>query len=213
VIDKKDEWDHDDDRKPHNFDWRLEKELGKENIFRPADLKADYSTLREAAFNGAWPTLRSLLGKFIIIITPHESWNESRKYANEKKAAEYVRKQGVNALAFVCPRGHVDEIYNIVSGFSYEDSGWVVCFNHKEDQINGDAGYGNGLRLRQAGYILRVWNVNSWLDYNRAVHHSLANFIAVDNPITNSYVAAPEGFYGSGIPPLLPIVGHPMMLK
>jgi len=57
-----------------------------------------------------------------------------------------------------------------------------VLINHKEDQISGDGHYRNGKALFEAGYLLRVWNVNSAAKFDRAVENSLATFIAMDYP-------------------------------
>ncbi|MCG8433083.1 MAG: Ca2+-dependent phosphoinositide-specific phospholipase C [Gammaproteobacteria bacterium] len=181
IIDKKDGWQNGKARGPADFDARVSRELGAGNIFRPAELLRGFPNLRAAARAGAWPAITSLRGKFVLLMTPHENWAESRSKANDK-AHDYVRARGGNALAFVCPRGHAREIAGRVAGFDSSTSRWVVCFNHKEDQISGDGGYGDGRALQQAGYILRVWSVDSSSKYQRAVVDSRANFIAVDYP-------------------------------
>ena len=200
VIDKKDFWQPGKQRGPSDFDQRLARELGAENIFRPTDLRAGFRTLREAAGAGAWPTLTSLRGKFVILMTPHEALYETRAKANSK-THEYVNDRQANALAFVCPRGHVSEIAARVAGFTDSTSQWVVCFNHKEDQIAGDGHYGNGLALRRAGYVLRVWAVENEAEFKRAVNNSQAVFVAIDWPAQFGHYneGHTEGGYSTGL--------------
>ena len=194
IIDKKDGWQSGKARGPGDFDQRLHGEIGRENIFTPGDLLGDFSSLRTAVVSGSWPTIGALSGKFIFLMTPHENWAESRASANDK-AHDYVRERLSSAFAFVCPRGHMSEIFGTVRGFNSETSKWVVCFNHKEDQIAGDGGYGDGRTLFAAGYLLRVWSINSDQKYVRGVDHSLATFLAVDEParFSHYYDSHPEG--------------------
>lgn len=181
VIDKKDGWQADKARAPSDFDQRLDREIGRENIFAPGDLLRGAGSLRDAVTRHGWPAITSLRGKFVLLMTPHENWAESRSSANDK-AHDYVRDRGAAAFAFVCPRGHASEIRGQVAGFSGTTSRSVVCFNHKEDQIAGDGGYRDGRALQAAGYVLRVWSVDSESEYRNAVDNSLATFVALDEP-------------------------------
>jgi hypothetical protein len=89
------------------------------------------STLREGVYRKGWPTLGSMRGKAVIMITggPVGDKNDTQE--------DYVRLLKADALAFVCPNAEdPDDFKWNGNAHDFDDSvtnGWVVCGNIKRD--------------------------------------------------------------------------------
>lgn len=82
-------------RSPATLDQLLEQHLG-DILYSPADLKGNYSSVREAAAN-QWPTLGELKGKVMFVLYQSSDGNNDELH-------DYVSNRGDNASAFVGPR-------------------------------------------------------------------------------------------------------------
>jgi hypothetical protein len=147
FIDKKQDWGG--TRQPSDLDKLISKIIPRDRIFRPVDLKGNYSSLREAAQNGAWPTFENLKGKIIFVLTGGHVLDHN------KTQKEYVQDRGNNALIFVAP--DADETSDVLGKpdqFNSQTVGWVVFYNIK---FGGDETIIP--LIKSMGYISRVWNL------------------------------------------------------
>jgi hypothetical protein len=54
-----------------DLDEELVKNLGKENIITPDDVRGKYATLEEAVLKGNWPALNAAKGKYLFVLDDH----------------------------------------------------------------------------------------------------------------------------------------------
>nr|VFK62454.1 MAG: Phosphoinositide phospholipase C, Ca2+-dependent [Candidatus Kentron sp. UNK]VFK70507.1 MAG: Phosphoinositide phospholipase C, Ca2+-dependent [Candidatus Kentron sp. UNK] len=148
FLDKKQGWGGKDGRGPADLDNLITSVIPKSKIFRPADLKGNYSSLRSAAQQGRWPDLSSLRSKFIFVLTG------GMLIDHNKTHHQYVQKREGNAILFVAP--DVDEKSDVTGTPNQFDSrtrDWVVFCNMKRDK----ASPGLTAMIANKGYITRVW--------------------------------------------------------
>lgn len=105
---------HSDEVFVNQLDALLEETLGKDNIFKPSDLKQANKTLLEGARAG-WPSLWDLRGKFIVCITgadSHPDVRRRRKFYSLHGSMAFVdldqRIEGIDVTQLGYAEGGVD---------------------------------------------------------------------------------------------------------
>ncbi|UPZ17812.1 Ca2+-dependent phosphoinositide-specific phospholipase C [Flavobacterium humidisoli] len=98
FIDKKENWsDSAETRKPNDLDLILISIMGKENILTPLKLLKGEKNLKDAVLSNSLPSLDSLKGKFIFVIT------NSTEITKRNPLDEYLSAQKNEAICFVAP--------------------------------------------------------------------------------------------------------------
>jgi hypothetical protein len=90
--------------------------------------RTNYNSLREGVFRSGWPTLDSMKGKALVMIT-----GGPLGYKNQTQKA-YVQQFGAEAAAFVCPNAEDPDDFKwdyLAHDFDASTSKWVVCGNIK----------------------------------------------------------------------------------
>lgn len=169
FVDKKEGWGK--GRQPADLDALVTSIVPRARIFRPQDLKGARARARDAARQGAWPSMKSLTGKFVFVLT-----GGAMLFNRNKNLHRYVAARGRNAVMFVAP--DTDESRDIVgkpNQFDARTAGWVVFFNVKLDRSHLC-----GL-IRSTGGVSRVWagdKKETDARYRRLLGQG-ANFIAL----------------------------------
>ncbi len=155
FVDLKDDWE--DGRRPVNLDNRLTEpaHMGAGAILTPGDVRAacpSDANLREAVTNlgCGWPTLDSLRGKFIFVLT-----------GETDRLDEYLTDGG--AVAFIAPG------VNSFSAATARDD--VIFYNHRD--FDGDLAEA----INDAGLVSRFYDLNredEFTDARDSVVHHLA---------------------------------------
>ncbi|PVD53855.1 hypothetical protein DC498_00195 [Terrimonas sp.] len=170
FIDKKENWsDNNETRKPSDLDDLILRTFTKEKIFTPFMLLKEKTNLKEALLVSKWPTLDSLKGKFIFVIT------NGTEITSRNPLDEYLSSQKQNSICFVAPEIHTEnEIANPLN-ISQTNSSNVIFYNLK---------YNSKLlanKLNSLNYLSRVYGSPETIDtYNELVKGKV-NFIAIDN--------------------------------
>lgn len=130
FLDKKQKWAK--KRMPEDLDNLIMKYFDTGMIYKPADLKGQYPTLREAAekYNN-WKTLARLKGKVLFGMTGGCLLNPN------KAQAKYIRQRGDKALIFVTPDTKTEsDIIEHPHHFRKEDASNIVFYNFKYSKSN-----------------------------------------------------------------------------
>lgn len=152
FLDKKQAWSSASaGRRPADLDKLVESRLG-DALYKPASLLSGYPTLREAAKAGAWPTLGSLAGKVIVVLTGGQLDNHN------KTLSEYVADRGGAAALFVAAdTDSTSDVEGVPNQFTSTTSGYVVFNNIKSDGSRDEL----GKSTRANNYVSRLWNGDS----------------------------------------------------
>lgn len=171
FIDKKQNWYNQPGSKdPDDLDRLLLAVFTKQEIFTPADLLQDKASLKEAAFSN-WPTLDSLKGKFVFVLTDGTFLNY-RKPLNE-----YLSAQKSEAVCFVSPRVSSGKEIFRPKGFSRHNAQNVVFYNLKEEHD------GLAQLIADQECITRAYGSarRESYDYYETLVHRKVNFVAFYN--------------------------------
>ncbi len=175
FIDKKQGWG--ESRTPQDFDrlllTRIDRRAfsaaapltgcanppGHSLLVSPSLLKGDARTLREAAETKRLPTLTSLRGKFMFVLT-------------QSSLDTYVAWQGAQACALVAPEIHHGQMrYDVVHGmppaFGSRTQDWVIVYNIGFGELaqpqypndDTDLGWRMGEEIRRWHYLSRVFDI------------------------------------------------------
>lgn len=157
-------------KSPADLDDLLLSVFSKQNIFTPADLLQAKANLKEAAFAN-WPSLQSLKGKFVFVIT------DGTYFGKRKLLNQYLSSQKNNAVCFVSPRiSSEKEIYR-PKGISKENAQNIVFYNLKEEH----GGLAEKINAQEC--ITRVYGSSKResLDYYEQLVNQKVNFVALYN--------------------------------
>jgi len=102
--------------------------LSNSQIFKPSHLLGSQPDLRAAASNSGWPTLSSLNGKFVFVITGGQLLRHNQTQCG------YMEDRGHDAVCFLAPDvEEKDETAagQAIDGFSCDQSKDLVIFNAK----------------------------------------------------------------------------------
>lgn len=150
FLDLKDDWNS--DHSPNDLDALLVAKMGRGRLWTPADLVGTSGlSLQRAIQQNGWPTLGSLRGRWIFVLTGGDVKSAGavlNKYVDEGRRA-------ASRIAFVAP--------GIGSASDIGARDYVVYFNH-------DASEGNLARaVFDSGFVTRMYDVNSSGSWNSAV--------------------------------------------
>jgi len=148
---------------------------GLDMIYKPSDLKGNFSSPREAAQNENWPSLGNLKNKIIFVLTGANS-----------HLHEYVVNLGGSAMAFIAVK--LDVFSNISNGYrpqaySFASFQEVAFYNLNDGQT---AAVGQYLELN--GFMSRVWDGHSSTSasqYGGSIAANMNN-IAIKNIYANN---------------------------
>lgn len=124
FIDKKENWSEANEaRKPNDLDNLLLSIFPKEKIYTPSLYKKNELNLKDASTKFNWPSIDSLKGKIIFVIT------NGTEITSRNVLDEYLTLQKANSICFVAPEiQNENEIWRL-PGFSKENSLDVIFFN------------------------------------------------------------------------------------
>ena len=164
FIDKKQDWGT--GRMPSNLDFLIQSIFPLDQIFKPSDLLGSFSSLRAAANEGAWPTLRELQGKVIFVLTGGKLLNH-----NETQR-EYIESRGANAVFFItADADEVEDVLKAPDQFNSHTAPWVVFYNIKS---------GNEIiapLIKSLGYISRVWGPGDWEESSQSYTRLVNDYV------------------------------------
>src|SRR5437764_5029028 len=147
-LDKKQDWGT--DRQPPDLDQLITEVIPADKIYMPSQLKHTYSSLRVAAANQGWPTLSTMKGKILFMLSG------GREDHHNQTQHKYLESRGNAAVIFVAP--DTDEISDVTSNpneFNDTTAMNVVFYNIKYGK--GDlASMTSAIHSRH--YLSRVWN-------------------------------------------------------
>jgi hypothetical protein len=178
FLDKKQGWgDGGNRRQPADLDSLLTSIIPRDRFFVPVNLQGAHPDLRTAARAGAWPTMRALHGKFVVVLTgglislPFGITTPGNKILHQ-----YVAARGSDAIAFVAPE--TDQAAHIVGTPDHFDATTaksLVFFNLPHDYTN------LGPMVRTNGWMSRTWGIaESNAGFVSTVERCV-NFVALDN--------------------------------
>jgi len=171
FIDKKQNWvSARRGKSPADLDKLLLSVFTKDDIFLPADLLQDKENLKAAAWEN-WPSLESLKGKFVFVLTDGTILNKRRPLN------EYQEIQKKNAVCFISPRVSSEKEVYRPKGLSESVAQNVVFYNLKENHSKlAEA-------ISQIECISRVYgsSKNESLDRYEKLSSRKVNFVAFYN--------------------------------
>lgn len=171
FIDKKQNWWNGPGGKgPADMDSLLLSVFSKKSIFTPSDLLQDKATLKEASCTN-WPSLQSLKGKFVFVITDGTFLN------NRKPLNEYLSQEKTNAVCFVSPRIASEKEIFRPRGIARENAQNIVFYNLKEE--HGSLAE----KINALGCITRAYGSSrrESYDYYEQLVNEKVNFVAFYN--------------------------------
>ncbi|HEV8581620.1 MAG TPA: Ca2+-dependent phosphoinositide-specific phospholipase C [Thermoanaerobaculia bacterium] len=129
-------------RTPADLDQLVQDKLGSA-LYEPASLRGTYSSLREAARQGNWPTMANLKGKVLVVLT-----------ADNDLLHEYVKARLGQAALFVAARtDEKKDIEGIPDNFKSATAPYVVFYNIE----NGGTRDELGKITRANNYVARLY--------------------------------------------------------
>lgn len=170
FLDKKENWsDNFETRKPNDLDELILSIIGDEKIFSPSRLLNGRVNLKDAALYNNWPSLDSLKGKFIFVIT------NGTEITSRNPLNEYLLSQKNNSVCFVAPEISNENEIQMPIGFTPENIANCVFFNLQ---------YSNrklATKIFTINCLTRVFGSPETIDvYNELITENI-NFIALDN--------------------------------
>jgi hypothetical protein len=178
-------------------------------LFRPGNLlNGRYTSLRDAARAGAWPSLDEMKGKILFVVNSEYASNIN-KYLTESKNTVTPSNGRDQANAFVAVPVYSDSditgVPTQLSGYNHDLAKQVVFYNAECNQWTAALGQ----RIREANYLSRGYYCGdnnapslfetTWIDTD------MINFVAYDNieyayglttPAQSWYSGYPQGDFG-----------------
>jgi hypothetical protein len=152
FLDKKEAWSSvSEGRRPADLDRLVESILG-DKLYKPASLlqggTGKYPDPRAAAKAGAWPTLKDLAGKVIVVLT-----------GNAKELNEYLNdRRGDAALFVAADTDKASDITGTPNGFTPTTAIYVVFYNIQATDSRDKL----GLETRANNYVSRLYDSEGW---------------------------------------------------
>lgn len=180
VIDKKQGWGGGgNQRQPADFDALLTRIIPADRFFTPGLMLGKFGDLKTAAKAGAWPTMRSLRNKFMVVMTAGLIDNPLGipvTTPGNEILHNYVNARGGSAIAFVAPE--TKEAAHVVGKpdhFNDATARSIVFFNLPDDRTN------LGPIVRANGWISRTWGITENNAGFVSTIERCVNFVALDN--------------------------------
>jgi hypothetical protein len=170
FIDKKENWsDNNETRKPNDLDDLLLRTFTKEKIFTPFMLLKEKRNLKEALLTTKLPTLDSLKGKFVFVIT------NGTEITSRNPLDEYLSSQKQNSICFVAPEISTEtEIDNPIN-FSQTNSSNIIFYNLNYNSRS------LAKKLDSLNFLSRVYGSPETTETYNELIIGKVNFVAIDN--------------------------------
>lgn len=170
FIDKKENWSDDDEtRKPQDIDQLLLSIFPKQKIFTPSILVTNLDTITSIPTAIFWPSLDSLKGKFIFIIT------NGTEITSRNPLNEYLNSQKSNAVCFVAPEINNEMEIRKPLGIENKNLKFIFVYNLKcSNKFLTE-------KINTLNYLNRVYGCPESNETINELKNKKVNFIALYN--------------------------------
>jgi len=171
FIDKKEKWNSiSGQRTPADLDQLLRSVFPGKEIFTPADLKGNATSLSEVIQNNTWPGTDAVKGKIAFFVTDSRFFGSRNKLLDDYTDA---RQQG--AVCFVAPEIKKEKEIAEPHGISEKNRQFIVCYNlgHKKEYLIS--------AINNRHYLIRLFGGDETPERLNLLKRQKVNFIAIDN--------------------------------
>ncbi|UOG73457.1 Ca2+-dependent phosphoinositide-specific phospholipase C [Hymenobacter tibetensis] len=170
IIDKKENWSNNNEsRLPKNLDALILSCFDESKILTPSVLRGKKANLRDALTSNGWPTLESLKGKVMLVLT------DGTVITGRQPLDEYLQSSGERALCFVAPEIASEPEISSPKGFSRASVNSIVFFNLSNENKS------LATQINSAGFISRIYGIPENINSVNELIKLKVNFIALYN--------------------------------